>query len=181
MLKWLMRRRIAAFERAYDYDTSYIRDVIDTSPRAALAFARVDGMAQYRRDVPKDAYFAAKLVAALSEDCGPCTQLVVTMAERAGVAPEVLRAVLARDERAMTTEAALGFRFAEAVLAHDPAADALREEILRRWGRHALVSLAFAIAASRVFPSVKYALGHGRSCVRVTVGGTPMPVLRRAA
>lgn len=181
MLKWLMRRRIAAFERAYDYDTSYFRDIIDTSPRAALAFGRVEGMAQYRRDVPKEAYFAAKIVAALSEDCGPCTQLVVTMAERAGVAPEVLRAVLARDERAMTVDAALGFRFAEAVLAHDPGANALRAEILQRWGRHALISLAFTVAASRVFPSVKYALGYGRACVRVTVGGAPMPVLRRAA
>ena len=181
MLKWLMRRRIAAFERAYDYDMRYAREILEVSPRALAAYGRVEGLARYCRDVPKDAFHAARLVAARWEDCGPCTQLVVTMAERAGVAPEVLRAVLARDERAMTSDAALGFRFAEAVLAHEPRADELRDEIVKRWGRHALVSLGFAIAAARVFPTVKYALGHGTACTRITVGGAVVPVLREAA
>jgi hypothetical protein len=103
------------------------------------------------------------------------------MAERAGVAPGILSAVLTRNEAGMTPEAALGFRFAEAVLAHDPRADDLREEILRRWGPRALVSLGFAIAASRVFPTVKYALGHGKACTRVTIAGVTVPVLRQAA
>ena len=181
MLKWLMRRQIAAFEKAYGYDTSYARDILEASPRAALLFGRIPALAGFRRDVPKDAWFAAKLVAARAEDCGPCTQLVATMAERAGVAPGILSAVLTCNEAGMTPEAALGFRFAEAVLAHDPRADDLREEILRRWGSRALVSLGFAIAASRVFPTVKYALGHGKACTRVTIAGVTVPVLRQAA
>jgi len=103
------------------------------------------------------------------------------MAERAGVPAETLRAVLARDESAMSETVALGFRFDEATLAHDPAADGLREEIARRWGSHALISLAFALASARVFPTIKYALGHGQACSRVVVGGKPVAVLRRAA
>ncbi|HEX7970032.1 MAG TPA: hypothetical protein VF502_17540 [Stellaceae bacterium] len=181
MLRWLMRRRIAAFERAYDYDMDYAREILEVSPRALAAYGRIEGLARYCHGVPKDAFHAARLVAARWEDCGPCTQLVVTMAERAGVAPEVLRAVLARDERAMSDDAALGFRFAEAVLAHELRADELREEIVKRWGRHALVSLGFAIAAARVFPTVKYALGHGKACTRITIGGAVVPVLREAA
>lgn len=181
MLKWLMRRRIAGFEREYGYDMSYARQILEVSPWALLAFGRIEALARYRRGLPKEAYYAAKLVTAKTEDCGPCTQLVVTMAERAGVAPAVLRALLARDEGAMGEEARLGFRFAELTLAHDPEANTLREEIVKRWGRHALVSLAFAIAASRVFPTVKYALGHGKACTRVAVGGAPVPVLREAA
>jgi hypothetical protein len=55
MLKWLMRRRIAAFERAYGYDTSYARDILEASPRAALLFGRIQAVAGFRRDVPKDA------------------------------------------------------------------------------------------------------------------------------
>ena len=181
MFRWLMRRWIAAFERTYDYDMGYVRGMLEVSPRAVRLFGRVGALGQYRRDVPKEAYFAAKLVAARWEDCGPCTQLAVTMAERAGVAPEQLRAVLTRDERAMNDETGLGFRFAEAVLAHEPEADALRQEILARWGRHALISLGFGIAAARVFPTVKYALGHGKACTRITVGGAIVPVLREAA
>jgi hypothetical protein len=181
MLTWLIKRRLVAFEQAYGYDLSYARDILAVSPRALTLFGGVEKLARYRRDVPLEAYYAAKLVAAKAEDCGPCTQLVATMAERAGVAPATLRAVLLGDERAMSTDAALGFRFARAVLAHDAAAAAFRETIVARWGRHALISLAFAIAAARVFPTVKYALGHGQACTRVTVGGSPVAVLGEAA
>lgn len=181
MMRWLMRRWIAAFEQTYDYDMGYVRDMLEVSPRAVRIFGRVGALGQYRRDVPMEAYFAANLVAVRWEDCGPCTQLTVTMAERAGVAPAMLRAVLARDERAMTEETRLGFRFAEAVLAHEPEADALREEIVARWGRHALISLGFGMAAARVFPTVKYALGHGKACTRITVAGASVLVLREAA
>jgi hypothetical protein len=181
MIKWLVRRRLAAFEREFDYDASYARDILAASGKAFFAFGRIQAIATYRRGVPKDAYYAAQIVAARDEDCGPCTQLVVTMAERAGVASSVLRGILAADEAAMSAEARLGFRFAEATLAHNVAADALRDEIVRQWGRRALISLAFAMAASRVFPTVKYALGHGKACARISVGGTPIAVPRRAA
>jgi hypothetical protein len=36
------------------------------------------------------------------------------------------------------------------------------------------VSVAFAITAARIYPTVKYALGHGKACMRVVVGGTPV-------
>jgi hypothetical protein len=181
MLKWLVRRRIAAFERDYGYDSSYANDILDVSTRALFVFNRIVPMSRYRRDVPRDAWFAAKIATMLSEDCGPCTQLAVTMAEREGVNADLLCAIVNRDTRAMTLDAALGFCFAQATLAHSPSADEYREAIQRRWGGHALVSLAFVIASSRVFPTVKYALGHGKTCQRIAVGGTVTPVQRQAA
>ena len=45
---------------------------------------------------------------------------------------------------------------------------------MKRWGRLALVSLAFTITAGRIYPTVKYALGHGKACTRIVVGGTPV-------
>lgn len=181
MRKWLMRRRLAAFERDFGYDASYMREILDADTTALMAMARTMAMTQYHKDVPAEAWHAAKIAATLHEDCGPCTQLVVTMAERDGVDPALLRALLAGDEARMTGDAALGWRHARAVLVHDVAAAPLREEILRRWGPRALVSVAFAIAAGRLFPTVKYGLGHGIACSRVTVGGDAVPVARRAA
>ena len=35
MVKWLMRRGIAAFERQWNYDASYVHEIIEASPRAA--------------------------------------------------------------------------------------------------------------------------------------------------
>jgi hypothetical protein len=178
MIKWLLRRQIAAFERTWNYDASYIHEMIDADPRAAMAFGKVIGMSQYRKDIPAAAHFAAGIVAVMAEDCGPCTQLTIDMAQRQGVEPEILRAIVARDLAAMPYEVALAVRFAEKTLQHAPAADDLREEVLRLWGRRGLVSLVFAITSARLFPTVKYALGHGHACTRLTIGGETRPVLR---
>jgi len=35
------RKGIAKFEREWNYDASYIRDMVDASPRAAWLFSRV--------------------------------------------------------------------------------------------------------------------------------------------
>ena len=175
MLRWLIHRKLAAFEREFEYDMTYARELYDASPRAFFWFSFLPSISGYRERVPLEAWFAAKLAATLAEDCGPCTQLVVTMAERAKVSAETLRAILAEDEGAMSEDAALGFRFTQAVLARDlPEADRCRADVVEKWGKKGLASLALTIATSRVFPNVKYALGHGRACSRVRVAGADL-------
>jgi hypothetical protein len=178
MLKWFLRRQLAAFERTWTYDAGYMGELIDTDPRAMLAFGKVQGLSRYRKDLPPGPYYAAAITGTMAEDCGPCTQLVITMAEREGVEPAVLRAIVARDFAAMPYEVALAARYTETTLRHAPEADDLREEVLRQWGKRGLVSLAFAIVSSRLYPTLKYALGHGRTCTRLTIGGETRPVLR---
>jgi len=178
MLRWLFRRAIGAFERKWNYDASYLREIIDASPRAAWRFMNAVRIGNYRRDAPVEMLIAAGITAVRSEDCGPCTQLGTAMAERQGVPPEILRAILTDDFAAMPDDVALAWRFTKAVLAHDPAADEYRAEILQRWGPRAVVSLAFAITAARIYPTVKYAMGHGKACTRVVVGGTPVAIDR---
>src|SRR5215471_17830879 len=126
MMKWFLRRWIERFERTWNYDASYLREVLDADPRALMLFSKVTGIGQYRRDVPLAAFCAAGVVGTMSEDCGPCTQLAVTMAERYGVDPAILRAIVVRDVSAMPAEVALAFRFADAALRRAPEADDLR-------------------------------------------------------
>ena len=176
MLKWFLRRQIAAFERVWNYDASYIREMIDVDPRAMMAFGKVQGLSRYRKSVPLEAYCAAGLIAVMAEDCGPCTQLGVDMAQRKGVDPAILRAIVTRDYAAIPEEVALAARFTEATLRHAPEADDLREEVLRHWGKRGLISLAFAILSARMYPTLKYALGHGQACTRLVIGGEAKPV-----
>ena len=178
MIKWFLRRWIDKFERTWSYDASYLRDILDADPRALLAFSKVTGIGTYHKDVPLAVYCAAGIVAVMSEDCGPCTQLAIDMAQRAGVDPAILRAVVTRDLHDVPDDVMLAVRFAETSLRHAPEADDLREEILRRFGKRGLVSLAFAMTAARLYPTLKYAMGHGRACVRVTIAGETRPVLR---
>ena len=169
-----MRRGVAAFERQWNYDASYVHELIAADPRAAWMFQRATSLGKYRKDVPADAWAAAAITAVRREDCGPCTQLAVSMAERGQVDPKVLRAVLTDTPDAMPPDVALAWRFTRATLDHNPSADGYRDEIIRRWGPRAVVSLAFAMVTARMYPTVKYAMGHGQECMRIVVDGTPL-------
>jgi hypothetical protein len=46
MLKWLIRRRIAAFERDYGYDSSYANEILDVGIRPMLVFNRIMPMSR---------------------------------------------------------------------------------------------------------------------------------------
>src|SRR6516225_7855915 len=158
MMKWLLSRWIGKFERTWNYDASYLRDVLDADPRALTAFSKVAALSNYHKDVPPAAYCAAGIVGTMAEDCGPCTQLVIDMAQRKGVDPVILRAIVARDVSAMPDNVGLAVRFTEASLNHAPEAKDLRDEVVCRFGKRGLVLLAFAMTAARLYPTLKYAL-----------------------
>lgn len=160
MLRWFLNRRIAAFEKTWDYDAGYLHELIDADPGAMLAFGKLQAISRYRRDAPPAAYAAAGIVAVMAEDCGPCTQLGIDMAERGGVDPAVLRAIVARDDKAMPDEVALAVRFAEATLRRAPEAD--QPARTRR------------LPPLRPGPPPSMAL-QASSCARMTDRSTPWP------
>ena len=170
LLDWLARRRMAAFEKTFAYDMAYARELLGWSRKGFWRFARVTGMAGYREGIPLSAWYAAKLVGTRAEDCGPCTQLVVDMARRGVHAFAALRAVLRDDPQAMDADTALGYRYALAAIGRSDNIFELRDEVLRRFGPRAMASLALALTGARMYPMLKYAMGHGHACVRVRVG-----------
>lgn len=176
MLKALLSRQIDKMERLWGYDASYMRVVLAASPKTFLRFGLVPQLVD-RKAAPAEALAAAGLAGTLVEDCGPCTQIGVDMAAAGGVKPQVLQAILAGDETAMGDTAALAWRFARASLARDlAAADPLRDEIVRRWGERGLVAIGMALTTARMYPTLKYALGYGKACSKVTVAGVATPV-----
>lgn len=181
MLKALLSRWLDGFERAFKYDASYMRHVLRVSPVSLIKFV-AGARSPDAKAAPAEALAAAGLVSTLAEDCGPCVQISVDIATAGGVDPKVLRAILAGDEAAMGETAALAYRFAKASLARDmEACDPLRDEIVRRWGDKALVAISLGIVASRMYPTLKYALGYGKTCSRVVVAGEAVVPLARAA
>lgn len=177
MLKALLKRQIDRFERTWRYDAAYMRDLLDASPAVFMRFSAVTGMVD-RKAAPPAALAAAGIVGTLAEDCGPCVQISTDMALAGGLRPEILQAILAGDLAAMGPEASLAYRFTRASLARDmEAADPLRDEIVRLWGRRGLVAVALALTTARMYPTLKYALGHGKTCSRVMVAGKAAPVV----
>jgi hypothetical protein len=179
MLKALLHAMIRSrLERPFGYDAGYMHLMIDTSPMAAIRFSVVSGMVP-RRDAPAEGLAAVGIVGAVAEDCGPCTQIGVDMAIAGGARPAVVRAILVGDEAAMGEDALLGYRFARAVLGKSlDEADRCRDEVVRRWGEKGLVALSLALTAARMYPTLKYALGYGKTCLKVMVQGKPTSFAR---
>jgi len=182
MLKWLIRRGISAFERRWGYDATYMHEVAEKAGVGAmLPMNGLQKLGAYRRDIPKEAYYAAAIVASKAADCGPCLQLGISMADAAGVAPSVVRAALRDDREGLPESARLAYDLARSVVARDGSGEAARTEILRRYGHRALVSLAYAMVVANAYPTLKYALGYGHTCARVRVGGEDVTLEAAAA
>jgi hypothetical protein len=176
MLKFLARRMLRRFRVRYNYDTTYLETMLEHAPAAFFKFSRIMSIARYRDSVPVEACYAAKLVGALAEDCGPCTQLVVDMAREAGMRDDQIEAVLSAEAGAMTAATQLGYRFARAIADRAADDDACRDAVRKQWGESGVIELTLALQVGRIFPMVKAGLGHARECRRVMVGARPVDV-----
>jgi alkylhydroperoxidase family enzyme len=181
MRSWIARRMLRATSKRYGYDTSYLEMMLRESPTAFFKFANLIKATGHREVVPVDAIFAAKLVGALAEDCGPCTQLCVDMALEAGMPNDQIEAVLRRDPRAMNSNTVLGFRFADAVARRSGGDDEYRDAVRAQWGEKGVIDLTLALQMGRMFPMVKAALGYAKECRRVMVDGHNVDVVKQAA
>jgi hypothetical protein len=176
MISWLLRRTITKFERENDYDATYLRHVLEVSPEALLRFGCVGAISDFRRDVPTEVFHSARIAAALHADCGPCTQLVVRFAERDGVDPEWLQALIRGERSSLPEPVRLAAEYADAVLSRSMEIDSIRAELETRFGAKAVISLAFTILGAQTYPTLKYALGYGKTCSAVEIRGA---VVRR--
>lgn len=181
MIRTLAARALRRMGARYDYDVAYLLFLLDASPKGFFKFAKLFDLARHREVAPTAAVHAAKLVGALVEDCGPCVQLVVNMAVEAKVPATDIAAVLRRDANAMSAEAALGFRFAEAVAYKLASEEEAREAVRAAWGDRGVIDLALALMTGRLFPIAKAGMGYASVCRRVTVGGDGVDVVKRAA
>jgi len=91
MIKWALRRWLGKFEREWNYDASYMRNMIEASPRAAWLFSRAAALGQFRRDLPIDAWCAAGITAVHVRTCAPYDH----------EAPPLRRRVRARSRQSM--------------------------------------------------------------------------------
>ena len=174
MIRYMFNKMLLNMQNRYDYDVGYMQDILQIDLKAFFKYMGFLGMSSHTGNLPAAPMYAAKLRAIIWDDCGPCTQLVVDMALEAKVPEEIVQAIVDRDLYKLPQEVALVARFTELVLAHDPEADDLREKILGLWGEQGLITIAYSISSSRVYPALKYAMGYGKACSRVQVNEMSM-------
>jgi len=169
MLRWFIHRRLNAEEKKLGASVDYLRHVVDVSPSAFLRFCSILPFANCRKALPANAWFAAQIVALQHEDCGPCVQIGVNLARQSGVDATQLRAILDGNEQELPQELVDVIHFTQSVVSATGDDDALRETLRQRYGERGLIELSYAIASSRIPPTVKRCLGYAQSCSLVPV------------
>ncbi len=171
-MRTLINYVITRQEQALGASLNWLHELARASLAAVLKFALAGPLGTHRKRLPKDAWHIARLASTQHEDCGGCVQIVVNLALRDEVRPELLEAVLRGEEEALPSELAEVYRFTETIVSggDDPH---LRESLRGRFGDEAFHELAIAIATSRLIPTTKRALGCAESC-------SLMPVKLRA-
>lgn len=157
------RAAIQGFARHYDYDVSYIEELMDASPGAFQTFEAAMPMGQYQKAAPADVLYVAKIAAMREQDCGPCTELGVKKAREARVPEAVIRGAL-HGGKGLSTEQLDVYNYARGVAANEELDPELLPRLQQRLGREVVAELALAIVASRLYPTLKRALGHAKSC-----------------
>lgn len=158
-----VRAQLREFSSHYDYDTTYLEELLELSPAAHATFAAAMGMAHHRVHLPIDVHFVARISMMQADDCGACTQLSLRMAVEAGVARSLLQTLL-------TTPADLPpvlrlVREHAQRIAHGENGDADTATALRdALGGPAFAELCVNIVGCRIYPALKRALGAERAC-----------------
>jgi hypothetical protein len=111
----------------------------------------------------------AALGAVMAEDCGDCVQIYVNLALKAGIDKTMVKAALENHFSDLPTDLKLGFCFGRVVSQNDPMLLEKGAALEARFGRKALVDLALVVALARIYPTVKRALGHSRTCAEARV------------
>ena len=169
MLRTIIYRKLASEEKKLGASMDYVRHIVRVSLRAFFKFIKVVPLSEYRRKLPVDAHFVARLVATRDADCGSCLQIEVNLAKRDGVDTAILRALIDQKPHDLPDALNRVYRFAKGVVEANGEEDALREDIKTLYGEEGLVELSLAMAACRVFPIVKRGLGYAKSCELIEV------------
>ncbi|WP_018237187.1 hypothetical protein [Ensifer sp. BR816] len=162
MIKRLLSTLLKRFERRYDYNAAYLRELIGADPRGGVLLMLATQYLARDFGLTPDVYFAAKLRSTMRADCGPCLDLALKLADENGANRRVMAAAL--DHGNAPADAALAIAFADAVLDNAPGLAEIAEAVRKRFGERGRAGLATAVVAGQFYPLLKRGLGHAAIC-----------------
>jgi AhpD family alkylhydroperoxidase len=158
-----IRQEIDDFESHYGYDTTFMRELLETSPGGYQKFDAFLPMAHHNEKLNAEDFWVTKLAAMRVADCGACLALNVRMAREAGVSKELIAAAANGGSRLEACSKDL-YEFAAATAANEVIDSALMKRIESRYDKGALLEIGISVASAVVFPTIKRALGYTQHC-----------------
>jgi hypothetical protein len=117
----------------------------------------------HRHSAPAGPLNAARIGAALVEDCGPCVMIAARQALAEGLSADTVNAALSGGG-ALSDADKLGFRFGQAIASRSSETDELGDAIEEQFGAVTRLELALAAATVRTYPALKRGLGLAKAC-----------------
>lgn len=161
-------QQLNEFKAHYKYDSTYMRDLLESSPAGFMKFNNFLPLARHKEKLNSEDYYVAKLAAMQVEDCGECLQLNVRMALEAGVSKELIKAVI-RGGNALPENLKDVYRYAKSVAKQEGIENDLMDRIAARYEKGALLEFGLCIASAKVFPTIKRAAGYAKSCSLIEI------------
>jgi hypothetical protein len=156
------------FDDHFGYNSDYLRELLKYSPGAYAKYEAFLPMASYRNETDINVFFISKLATMRTEDCGACIQLNIRMALEAGVPKEIIKGALNKGE-GLSKELKDIYDYSVSVSNNSPMPSGLLDKIESRWGKEVIMELAISIASTKIFPTIKRALGYAKSCTLVDI------------
>lgn len=161
-------KQIDDFEAHYQYDSTYMRELLEHSAEGFAKFNAMVPLSSHQEKLSNEDYWIAKLAAMQVEDCGECLQLTVRMALEQGVDKPLIAATI---NAASTLPENLKdvYYYAKAVAAHTTIDSELMDRIKTRYDKGMLLEFGLCIATAKVFPTIKRALDYTNSCSLIKI------------
>lgn len=155
---------LEGFQNHYNYDTTYMKEMLKENPNAYASFEAFLPMASFKEKTPLDVLFVVKITSMKNEDCGACLQLNVDMAIEAGVDKEIIKEVVFNEGKNLSEELKDVYHFTLAVGNNETVQNNLYDKINKRYSKDIMTEIALAIASSKVFPAIKRVMNDFHTC-----------------
>lgn len=160
---------LEGFQSHFNYDTSYMKEMLTENSKAFETFEAFLPMSTFVDKSPKDVIFVARLTSMKNEDCGACLQLNVDMATEAGVDKEIIQEVIFNEGKNLSSELKMIYDFTLCVGNKETVDAQLYEKMNKTYAKEVIVEIGLAIAATKVFPTLKRVLNDIQSCASIQI------------
>lgn len=160
---------LEGFQNHYNYDTTYMKKMLETNFDAYANFEAFLPMASFKKETPDDIMFVVKLTSMKNEDCGGCLQLYVDMAIEAGVNKEIINEIIFNQGKNLSTILKEVYDFTLAVSNKETIESKTYDKMNKKYSKAIMTEIALAIASTKVFPTIKKVLNDFHSCSMIQI------------
>ena len=155
---------IESFKTHYNYNTSYMEEILNVSEKSYEVFENFLPMASFVNKAPVDAINVARITAIINEDCGTCAQLYIDLAVDAGLDKGIVKEIVYNQGKNLSGELKTLYDFTLAVSNNETINTDLYDKVNKLYSREVLAEISLTIAATKVFPTIKRVLNYVESC-----------------